>query len=184
MPIKKIVGLIYILFLPTWLHAQVENQVRSINDFYFYVNDQITAEKYLLLEAKFNAFQRKNIQEDLPQQYQLRIFFTKSDEEHYFLRAIKINEQYTNIHYNTEFVFNEATELILFTEEQNDTEKYPYRQLKVYFENQKPIYFDTKPTIETDLARKRVQEIMEMEEELKNYFLVLLEMFKKVATHK
>lgn len=113
------------------------NKVAHILDYYFYINDQISLEKYWVNEFKINALGKEMMNSN----YHIteRYFYNFRGDGEPLLRSVTVKASDDVITYYGEYVFDLDGNFILYVELQNDEEKYDYRRLRVFFEENEMI---------------------------------------------
>lgn len=129
-------NLIVITFLTIFgLTCQAQNKdIAHILDYYFYINDQISLEKYWVNEMKFNALAK----EINSSRYHVteRYFYNFRGDGEPLLRSVTLKASDSIITYYSEYIFDLDGEFVLYVELQNDEEKYNYRRLRVFFKEE------------------------------------------------
>ena len=115
-------------------------KLRAIEDVYQQVRVKISQKKLLSNHYTFNL-KRQNLNHSGYRHYAEKFYYTFSKNTPN-LQLVLVRNEKENIDYQKEFLFDSLGELIYFHEKQNDEKKYPYREVKVYFEKGKMLVWN------------------------------------------
>lgn len=137
MRLKPLLAISIYFCIPHLLQAQtpIARQVAGIHKIYQTVRSSISRQTFHHNQFTFNV-KRHNLHQSGYRHYSQKLYYSVQGSQVH-LRLALVKSERANIDYQKEFLFNEKGELIYFHEKQNDEQKHPYREVKVYFEQGK-----------------------------------------------
>lgn len=140
---KKIVIVTLILWgagYTTQAQIQMNTKTESILKVYQQVRVGISQKKLYSNNYTINL-KRHNLNHSGYKHYAEKFYYSFAKSQP-ILRLALVRREKENIDYQKEFLFDTAGKLVYFHEKQNDTKKYPYREVKVYFEQGKMLVWN------------------------------------------
>lgn len=119
-------------------------KIQTIEKTYQQVRVGISQKKLLLNQATINL-KRHNLNHSGYYHYSEKFYYLLAQAQHNtspLLQLALVRQEKENIDYQKEFLFNPQGELVYFHEKQNDSKKFPYREVKVYFERGKMLVWN------------------------------------------
>jgi hypothetical protein len=109
---------------------------RNIEDLYRYVHEKIKHNQYYVNEWNYNHF--KQDWWDKTQNYGTEAYhYSFLGENEPVLRMATLHILKEKMLYQYEFLFNQEGHLCLVIEKQKDTAKFPYREMRIFFDKRK-----------------------------------------------
>ena len=182
--IQKKIIVIIMLYWGASYTAQAQIKMNTKVDVILKIYQQVRAgisQKKLYSNNYTINLKRHNLNHSGYNHYSEKFYYSFAKSKP-ILRLALVRREKENIDYQKEFLFSPAGELVYFHEKQNDVKKYPYRELKVYFEQGKLLVWNQNkqsimqshkvqsPNEKIDLILK---EAAELQERLKNQLRII-----------